>query len=96
MFNTARQEVKEWLERPIEAYYPIIYIDATFIPTRRGDSVSKEAYYTLLAVGSDRTREVLGVYNFETEGSGQWEDIFEDIKHIGLQEVGWYQTAYQE
>lgn len=88
MFDTARKEVKEWLERPIEAYYPIIYIDATFISTRRGDSVSKEAYYTLLAVGSDRTREVLGVYNFATEGSSQWEDIFEDLKHRGLQEVG--------
>ncbi len=28
--------------------------------------MSKEAYYTLLGVKSDETREVLGVYNFPT------------------------------
>jgi transposase-like protein len=88
MFDGARKEVSLWLERPIENYYPIIYIDATFIPTRRVDSVSKEAYYTLLGVLPDRTREVLGVYNFPTEGSSQWEAIFDDLKERGLHKVG--------
>ncbi len=66
MFDDAKGEVKEWLNRSIDAYYPIVYIDATFISTRRIDSVSKAAYYTLLGVKSDETREVLGVYNFPT------------------------------
>lgn len=87
MFDSARAEVKKWLERPVESYYPIIYIDATFIPTRRVDSVTKEAYYTLLAVRPDRTREVLGIYNFATEGASLWEDIFEDLKARGLRKV---------
>lgn len=30
MFDIARQEVREWLRRPVEKYYPIVYIDATF------------------------------------------------------------------
>ncbi len=34
MFNTAREDVKFWLNRPLCDYYPIVYIDATFIPTR--------------------------------------------------------------
>lgn len=88
MFDTAREEVALWLCRPLDEYYPIVYIDACFIPTRRGDSVSKEAYYTLLAVRPDRTREVLGVYNYPTEGSLAWEAIFEDLKSRGLQSVG--------
>lgn len=87
MFDTAREEVALWLNRPLNCYYPIIYIDACFIPTRRGDSVSKEAYYTLLAVRPDRTREVLGVYNYPTEGSLAWEAIFEDLKERGLKGV---------
>jgi putative transposase len=84
MFDTSREEVSLWLERPLESYYPIVYIDACFISTRRGDSMSKEAYYTLLAVRADRTREVLGVYNYTTEGSLAWEAIFEDLKKRGL------------
>lgn len=87
MFDTARAEVKTWLARSLESYYAIVYIDATFIPTRRGDSVYKEAYYTLLGVRSDRTREVLGIYNFPTEGAGQWEDVLSDLRQRGVHEV---------
>lgn len=87
MFEGARQDVARWLKRPLNDYYPIVYIDATFIPTRRVDSVSKEAYYTLLGVRPDRTREVLGVFNFPTEGSQQWIAIFEQLKDQGLKRV---------
>src|SRR5690554_3935405 len=87
MFEGAREEVMHWLERPLNDYYPIVYIDATFIPTRRIDSVSKEAYYTVLGVRPDRTREVLGVFNFPTEGSQQWVAIFEQLQAQGVQRI---------
>ncbi|MGI6572585.1 MAG: IS256 family transposase [Fermentimonas sp.] len=87
MFDTAREEVGAWLNRPLEPYYPIVMIDACFIPTRRGDSVSKEAYYTLLAVRPDRRREVLGVYNYPTEGSLAWESILDDLRDRDLERV---------
>lgn len=87
MFNDARDEIELWLERPLNDYYTIIYIDATFIPTRRVDSVSKEAYYTILGVRPDRTREVLGVFNFPTEGSSQWISIFNQLKARGVERI---------
>ena len=88
LFDYARDEVQEWIERPLESYYPICYIDATYISTRRVDSVSKEAYFTILGVRPDRTREVLAVFNNPTEGSSIWEDIFTDLKSIGVKEIG--------
>lgn len=87
MFDYAREEVKTWLERSLDNYYPIIYIDATYISTRRVDSVSKEAYYTILGVKADRTREVLSVVNFPTESSTAWKGIFEDIKKRGVSKI---------
>ena len=87
MFNDARGEIELWLERALNDYYPIIYIDAVFIPTRRVDSVSKEAYYTVLGVRPDRTREVLGVFNFPTEGSRQWISIFKQLKARGVKRI---------
>ena len=88
LFDYARDEVQEWIERPLESYYPICYIDATYISTRRVDSVSKEAYFTILGVRPDRTREVLAVFNNPTEGSSIWEDIFTDLKSRGVKEIG--------
>jgi putative transposase len=88
MFDYAREEVKYWLERELEAYYPIVYIDATFWSTRRDTKVSKEAYYTVLGVKSDCTREVLGIYNFPTESASGWKDVMENLQKRGLNEIG--------
>ena len=88
MFEFARSDVARWLQRPLEPYYPIIYIDATFIYTRRIDHVSKEAYYTILGVRSDRTREVLAIVNFPTESAGAWEEVFADLQNRGMKATG--------
>ncbi|MEQ1514842.1 MAG: IS256 family transposase [Lysobacteraceae bacterium] len=87
MMSNARADVYSWLERKLDYCYPIIYIDATYWCTRRKDTVSNEAYYTILAVKQDKTREVLGVLNHPTEGATNWEDAFNDLKKRGLQEV---------
>ena len=88
LFNYAREEVHTWLKRPLDKYYPIIYIDATFIPVRRGYSVSKEAFYTVLGVKDDRTREVLAIYNMPTENLAGWTDVFASLQSRGVEEIG--------
>lgn len=87
MMQTAREDVFQWLERPLERRYPILYLDATYWHTRREDSVSNEAYYTVLAVKEDRSREVIALLNHPSEGSNNWQQAFEDLSKRGLQEV---------
>ncbi|WP_298615438.1 transposase [uncultured Odoribacter sp.] len=48
--------------------------------TRRDESVSNEAYYTVLGVREDRTREVRTVAHFPTESTTNWKDVFQDLK----------------
>jgi putative transposase len=88
MFDYAREEVMGWLLRPLDEYYPIVYIDALFWSTRRDGAVSKEAYYTILGVKSDRTREVLGIVNFPTESSAGWEEVLRGLQKRGLKRLG--------
>lgn len=87
IFDYAREEVQAWGNRPLESYFPILYIDAVFIPTRRVDSVMKEAYYTILGVRPDRRREVLAIVNFPTESSIGWQEVLEGLKSRGVQQV---------
>lgn len=87
MMSNAKSDIDSWLKRKLNKRYPIIYIDATYWHTRREDSVSSEAYYTILAVREDRTREVLSVINHPTEGASNWLEIFEELKARGLEEV---------
>lgn len=87
MMQYARKDVFSWLEREIEEEYPIVYIDATYWYTRRDNNVSKEAYYTILAVKKDTTREVLSILNHPTEGATNWKDAFAGLKKRGLQRI---------
>jgi len=80
------EDMKLFRERKIDAHYPIIYIDATFINTRRVDSVSKEAFYVVLGVKENMKREVLGIYNEPTESSSNWKEMFKDLKNRGLEQ----------
>ena len=67
--NSCREDVEAWLNRRLSAHYLAIYIDATFIATRRDQQVSKEVYYTILGVLEDGSREVLTIVNYPTEGA---------------------------
>lgn len=78
------EDMKLFRERKIDSHYPIIYIDATYISTRRVDSVSKEAYYIALGVKKDMSREIIGIYNQPTESASNWQDMFIDLKKRGL------------
>lgn len=88
MMHKARTDVFGWLNRKgLVAVYPVIYIDATFWHTRRGDAVSNEAYYTILGEKQDATREVLAIVNHPTEGSGNWEEALNSLKERGVEQV---------
>ena len=88
MMQTARQDVFAWLDRKgLDTIYPVIYIDATFWPTRRENEVSNEAYYTILGVKQDTTREVLSIVNHPTEGSSNWEDALNQLKQRGVEKI---------
>ncbi len=80
------EDMKLFRKRQIHEHYPIIYIDATFINTRRVDSVSKEAYYIVLGVKPNMKREVIGIYNQPTESANNWKEIFQDLKNRGLKQ----------
>ncbi len=84
LLNGAREDVGLWLKRGLEFRNPIIYIDATFVLTRCDTAVSNEAYYTVLGVKEDSTREVLDIVNLPTQSSTSWKDVLDNIKERGL------------
>jgi transposase-like protein len=103
-----REEMKLWRGRSLESFYPIILIDCTFLKTKRGEgvgAVKSEAYYVVLGVKEDCSREVLGIYNHPTESASLWREILQDLKQRGVEEVnlivadgltGLEETVHQE
>ena len=88
LMNDSREELDLWVKRSLDSHYLVIYIDATFVSTRRDQTVTKEAYYSILGIKEDGSREVLSVVNHPTEGAGLWQIEFEELKNRGVQSVG--------
>ncbi|MDY3914498.1 MAG: transposase, partial [Phocaeicola sp.] len=87
--RSCAEEVEAWLNRELSSRYLAVFIDATFSPTRREDSVRREAYYTLLGLLPDGRREVLGIVNHPTEGAINWKQELlalheRDVRQIDL------------
>jgi len=80
-------EVKDWQVRPLEAMYPILYLDALFVSVRDGGTVIKKAVYVALGMGVDGTREVLGFWIEATESARFWLSILTDIKNRGVEDI---------
>jgi len=79
--------VEAWLNRSLDSYYPVIYIDAIHLKVRR-ETVATEAFYVLLGLKEDHTREVLGIINIPQESASGWQETLEGIKSRGVDKVG--------
>lgn len=88
MVECVRTQVTQWLERGLEAYYPVVFVDCVHIKIHRKRSVASEAFYVALAVTEEGTREVLGIFNMPQESATGWSDIFDKLKDRGVQRIG--------
>ena len=80
-------EFRAWQKRPLDACYPVVYVDAIFVGVRDGTQVKKRAFYVVLGMGLDGRRDVLGLWVAETEGAKFWLEVFTDLKNRGVNDV---------
>ncbi len=80
-------EVKIWQNRPLDAVYPIVYLDAIRIKVRDNGHVLNKAVYLALGVTMDGTKEVLGMWVAENEGAKFWLQVVTEIQNRGVQDI---------
>jgi len=60
--------VNAFLSRPIEGSWPCLWIDATYLKSRKGGRIVSVAVIVAVAVNTDGRREVLGVATGPSHG----------------------------
>ncbi|MDX2054001.1 MAG: IS256 family transposase [Polyangiaceae bacterium] len=78
---------RDWQSRPLDAVYPVVYLDALFVSVRDGVQVQKRAFYVALGVTLNGTRDVLGIWAAETEGAKFWLNILTELKGRGVEDI---------
>ena len=85
--DTPKEVIEEFKNRRLNDEYPVLYIDATYLPLKR-DSVEKEAVYAVLGLRYDGRRNILAYFlPGGNENTQMWREIFEDLKSRGLKNV---------
>ena len=80
-------EVKEWRNRPLEAIYPIVYIDGFVAKCRVDRQVSNRTVYVIYGINLEGHKEVLGLYAEATEGAKYWLSVLTELKNRGLEDI---------
>ena len=80
-------KAKEWQNRPLEAIYPIIFMDATVLKIRVDRVVKNVAAYIMLGITIEGKKEILGIWIGENETSKYWLTLLNELKNRGVDDV---------
>lgn len=80
-------DVKAWQSRPLEALYPIVYLDAIHVKMRASGHVQTQAVYLALALTLDGEKELLGLWVGEAEGAKFWLSVLTELKNRGVRDM---------
>jgi putative transposase len=81
------EEVKVWQNRPLDALYPILYLDALQVKVRDGAHIRNKAIYMAIGINLGGTKEVLGLWVAQTEGAKFWLQIVTELKNRGVEDI---------
>lgn len=81
------EEVLAWQTRPLEALYPVIYLDAIIVKVRDGGHVRNKAAHIAVGVDMDGVKHVLGIWVQTTEGAKFWASVCAELANRGVRDV---------
>lgn len=86
--DAVAEEITAWQNRPLDAIWPVIYIDAVWIKIRDGQVVNRPVYVAV-GVDLDGAKHVLGLWigRDSGEGSRQWLTVLGELKARGVTDV---------
>jgi putative transposase len=81
------EEVLAWQRRPLEAFYPVIYLDALVVKVRDGAHVRNKAAHIAVGVDMDGFKHVLGIWVQANEGAKFWAGVCSELANRGIRDV---------
>jgi len=85
--DSVLEDVQAWQRRPLDAVYPIVYLDALHLKMRLEGIVQTRAVYLALGVNLEGHKELLGLWIGEKEGSKFWLSILTELRNRGVRDI---------
>lgn len=85
--DAVMDDAKAWQARPLNALYPIVYLDCIHVKTRDAGAVRAKAVYLALGISMEGEKEILGLWIAQTEGAKFWLQVVTELKNRGVQDI---------
>jgi transposase-like protein len=80
--------VEAWQNRPLEATYAIVYLDAIHAKIKREGKIANTAIYNVLGVNLEGHKDVLGHWVGDgAEGANFWLSVLTDLQNRGVADI---------
>ncbi|WP_421917242.1 IS256 family transposase [Nonomuraea polychroma] len=88
-------EARAWQSRPLEAVYPVVFLDAIVVKVRDNNTVQAKPAYLAVGIDTDGEKHVLGIWLAKTpldaatagEGARFWASVMTDLKNRGVRDI---------
>ena len=81
------ERVSAFLERPIEGFWPYLWLDATYVKVRRSGRIVSAAVIVAVGANTEGRREILGLTVGPSEAEPFWTDFLRTLANRGLRGV---------
>ena len=78
---------KEWQQRPLEAVYAVVFLDAIHYHVRSEGHIVKKAVYIAIGIDLDGHKDVLGMWVGENESAKYWATVPNSLRNRGIEDI---------
>ncbi len=92
VFHTLEDEYQAWKKRSLAARYRYAFADGTYFTVIYDGEGCKMPIMAVIGINEAGEREVLGFSVGDRENQPAWEELLEDLKRRGVEEIGLWIT----
>ena len=85
--DAVMDEVIEWQSRPLDAVYPIVYLDCIVVKVRQDKQVINKSIFLALGVNLEGHKDLLGLWIAENEGAKFWLNVLTELQNRGVKDI---------
>ena len=79
--------VMEWQSRPLDAIYPIVFLDGIVFKIRKDSRIINKCVYSVLGIDMEGKKDILGIWISENESASFWANICNDLRNRGVTDI---------
>jgi putative transposase len=85
--DAVMEDARAWQNRPLEAFYGVVFLDALYVKMRHEGRVENRAVYVALGINLEGRKDVLGLWTSATEGAKFWMNVLTELRNRGVRDI---------